>query len=65
MNPVALWSVFVIGAAKSMLIWVISVGIVWLISIAEANEAARVGQPHSLGWSGWNYFPSRRFRLTR
>lgn len=49
MNPVALWSVFVIGAAKSMLVWVISIGKVWLISIAEANEDARVGQPHSLG----------------
>lgn len=64
-NPVALWSVFVIGAVKPMLVWTISVGTVWLISITEANEAARIGQPHSLGWSGRSYFPSRRFRFTR
>ena len=64
-NPVALLSVFVIGAVKPMLVWTISVGAVWLISITEANEAARIGQPHSLGGSGRSYFPSRRFRFTR
>lgn len=64
-NPVAVWSVFVIGAAKSMIVWMISVGTAWLISITDANEAARIGQPHSLGWSGRSYFPSRRFRFTR
>ena len=48
-NPVALLSVFVIGAVKPMLVWTISVGTVWLISITEANEGYRTKSVSSFG----------------